>query len=148
MVPCGGDFLGSTVNEHGEQQERRWLAVARRSGTARGDPRLTVSGAVIPIRPDRRRLLLVATGRRAAQPPRSRPTTGWCWSFVLGIPDDDFGDVEHLVRILVVAGGGGLAIWIASLRDAPGAGESARPSSPRRARGSTRRSTTRRRPRR
>ena len=35
---------------------------------------------------------------------------------LLGIPDHVFGTTEHLTRLLIVAAGGGMALWISALR--------------------------------
>jgi hypothetical protein len=42
---------------------------------------------------------------------------GLALALLLGVPNEDFGSADHLLRILVVACGGGLATWIAWSRD-------------------------------
>lgn len=59
--------------------------------------------------------LVVAT-RSDPRPTAAVAVLAFVLAVVLGFANDEFGNGTHLVRLLVVGTGGGLAVWIADLR--------------------------------
>jgi PAS domain S-box-containing protein len=99
-----------------QRRERRWLVLGLvvASGIAVLD--WLVSTAVIPAGLIGVSLLLVAA-RAGPQATAVAVAYGLVLVTLLGIRDHDFGSANHLLRVLVVTAGGGLAIWVSSLRE-------------------------------
>ena len=95
--------------------ETRWLWLGLTAATALAVVDVLLSGETILIG------LLVVPPLLVAARAGARSTAvvaayAVLLSIVLGVPDEDFGGVDHLLRVLVVLAGGALAVWIASLR--------------------------------
>jgi PAS domain S-box-containing protein len=99
-----------------KQRERRWLVLGLALATGIGILDWLVGSAVIPAGLIGASLLLVAAGA-GPQTTAVAVAYGLVLVTLLGIADADFGSANHLMRVLVVAAGGGLAIWISSLRE-------------------------------
>lgn len=98
-----------------EPRERIWLGLGLTlvSGLAILD---WVVPSTIPAGLIGAALLLVAAGA-GPQATAIAVVYGLVLVVLLGIPDDDFGSANHVLRVIAVAAGGGLAIWISSLRE-------------------------------
>jgi serine phosphatase RsbU (regulator of sigma subunit)/PAS domain-containing protein len=99
-----------------KRQDTRWLALGVALATSLAVVDIALGGEAILIG------LLVVVPLLVAAKAHARATAfataySVALALLLGIPDMDFGQLDHLLRIAVVLAGGSLAIWIASLRE-------------------------------
>src|SRR5438093_1037465 len=97
-------------------QEKRWLGAALVLATALAAVDAAVGGEAILIGLFVLSPLLVAA-RGGARTTAIAAGYTLLLATLVGIADKDFLGVDHLLRMAVVASGGSLAIWIASLRE-------------------------------